>query len=153
MTYYERLSSCLVKAKRLESPLWDKLEYHILNNLSMIYSPKTILNIFHNFALAKKGSRELYYALQLTICRGHLFERPYFLQGQVQHAFSSELVATLFRVFALASDKLGMTLTPEFTQYLLKILNHSQFRLFELGHVIAIVENLKYFEYGREIEG
>jgi hypothetical protein len=78
-----------VKAGRLESPLWHRLEYHILNNLSMTYSLKTVLDTFHNFALANKGSKEFYYALQLTIYKGHLFETQYFLQGHIQHGFSS----------------------------------------------------------------
>lgn len=73
MTYYYRLSEALVKAKRLDSPLWDKLEYHILNNLSMDYDTKVVLDILHNFVLANKGSRKLYFALQQTIYKGHLF--------------------------------------------------------------------------------
>jgi hypothetical protein len=128
------------------------LEYHILNNLSMIYSPKTILDTFLNFAIAGKGSKEFYHALQLTIYQGHLFERPYFLQGQVQHAYSSELLATLFRVFGLAVNGLGMSPTPEFSQYLLKIMSHSQFQLYELDHVTTIIQNLQYFEYGEELD-
>lgn len=73
MSYYFRLTEALVKARRLDSNLWSKLEYHILNNLSMDYSTKLILDTFLNFALAGKGSAQLYYALQQTIYKGHLF--------------------------------------------------------------------------------
>jgi hypothetical protein len=56
MKYYERITECLVKAGRLEAPLWNKIEYHVMRNLDMEYSMGTILNIFLNFALANKGS-------------------------------------------------------------------------------------------------
>jgi hypothetical protein len=49
----------------------------------MEYSIKLILDTFHNFALAQKGSAQFYYALQQTIYKGHLFEKSFFLQGLV----------------------------------------------------------------------
>lgn len=73
MTYYQRITVGLLENQRFESKLWDKLEDHILKNLGMEYSLKTITDIFTSYALAQKGSDTFYQMLQKAIYLGHWY--------------------------------------------------------------------------------
>ena len=73
MTHYQRITVGLLENQRFQSKLWDKLEDHILKNLSMEYSLKTITDIFTSYALAQKGSDVFYQMLQKTIYLGHWY--------------------------------------------------------------------------------
>jgi hypothetical protein len=46
-----------------------------------------------------------------------------------------------------------MVIDPDFSAYMLKILNHPRFVLEELGHIVGILEHLDPFMFGKEIDG
>jgi hypothetical protein len=73
MTYYQRITVGLLENQRFESTLWDKLEDHILKNLGMEYSLKTLTDIFISYAQAQKGSDVFYQMLQKSIYLGHWY--------------------------------------------------------------------------------
>jgi len=73
MTYYQRITTALFEGDRLESKLWDKIEGHVLTNLGMEYSLKTITDIFSCYALARKGSDVFFQMIQKAIYLGHWF--------------------------------------------------------------------------------
>lgn len=75
MVYYKRLAESLLEAGRSQSPLWDKLEGHIISNLGMPYTTRTFCDIFRAFALSKNGTEELYAAFQYVVVRGHLWNQ------------------------------------------------------------------------------
>jgi hypothetical protein len=60
-----------------------------MRNLDMEYHVQTILQIFLNFAMANKGTKDFYHILQLTVTKGHLFLSPIGLKGLRNHSYSS----------------------------------------------------------------
>jgi len=52
MIYYKRIVEALVKVGRSTKYLFDRIENHILNNLSMEYSLQTIVDILFAFSQA-----------------------------------------------------------------------------------------------------
>lgn len=42
-------------------------------------------------------------------------------------------------------------LHTDFQKYLLNVLNHPQFTIYELAHVTDIIEAMRYFDYGDEV--
>ena len=94
-TYYEKITKALIKAERYDSLLWQTVEYYCLRNLSMDYSPLTVINILLNFAKANQGSMMFYDSMMRVFYKGgHLFEANPLLT-QTHHSHDSAMVATL----------------------------------------------------------
>lgn len=117
MVYYQRITSALLEGGRLESTLWDKLEDHILTNLGMEYSLKTITDIFSCYALAGKGSDVFFQQIQKAIYLGHWFN--YDFKHKLLPGFSQtgEFYALLVQTYSLAKTNCDIHLLPEFLDY------------------------------------
>ncbi len=79
MVYFKRVAEALVDANRYESNIFAKLENHIMNNLAMDYETDIIVDILFAFAKSGNGSEDFYNTIQLTITKGHLFNKNFLL--------------------------------------------------------------------------
>ena len=79
MHHYEKIAYSLVNANRLDSPLFPKLEKHIIDNMHLDYDTLTMVKILSYFSSANKGSNEFYDSMQYIIFKGHLFNNNFFI--------------------------------------------------------------------------
>ena len=80
MLYYKRLAEAFVAVNRFGSAMFQKLEQHIMSNLAMEYEVETMVDILLAFYKSGNGSQDFYHAMQLTMVKGHLFNKNMLLE-------------------------------------------------------------------------
>jgi hypothetical protein len=94
------------------------VEGHVLANLGMDYSLKTITDIFSCYALARQGSDVFFQMIQKAIYLGHWFNFDFkhkLLPGYNQ---PGEFYALLVQTYSLAKRNCDIHLLPDFLDYI-----------------------------------
>lgn len=153
MLYYKRIAESLVKVNRFTPYLFKKLEFHILNNLSMDYELPTMLDIVWAFAIADQGSKEFYNSMQFVICRGHMWNTlPVFRDMWRLTPQQGQFVAKLISTFSVAKQRIpDLRMEPEFLSLIEKIATNdkAQYNLEDLATVMEHIGTFKFEESGK----
>lgn len=147
MTYYKRIAESLVQVNRFTPYVFDKLEHHIKNNLSMEYDLKTMLDILFAFALSNNGSKGFYNAMQQIMVKGHMHHRLPHLQLHSELPSHGNFVAKLVETYALAKYKHpDLQLEPDFIATAYNLITNKKAK-YSLEDLVRVMQNVYVFEF------
>ena len=150
MNYYRRLLLSLLDAGRHKSPLWDKIEQHVIKNLGMDYSVRTFCDIFKAFALSHNGTEEFYEICQHVIYKGHLDSSYYRLRNNLsEFDATGEYFALLVETYGIVHQYSSLKLSPELQDYIYKSLKHSKVEFSEISSLSRILRYLPHLDFER----
>ncbi|KAL4468327.1 hypothetical protein ABPG72_010728 [Tetrahymena utriculariae] len=152
MTDYKRIVEALAEVNRFEPTIFAKIEMYILRNMSLDYDLKTIVDILYAFGKGELGQKEFYDAVQITIYKGHLFNRNPLLKT-VELPYNGETTSKLLKIFTNAKKLKDFELNPNFVVYMYKTLmsNNTKYNLVNLIDTMKYVSHFQ-FDTQDEIE-
>lgn len=150
MLYYKRLAEAFVAVNRFGSAMFQKLEQHIMSNLAMDYEIETMVDILLAFYKSGNGSQDFYHAMQLTMVKGHLFNKIMLLENRMELPFNGRVISNITEVYAEVSQKFrNFPLEPDFLVMMYKMITNKRMN-FELNDIVKIMKFIEVFKYEDE---
>ncbi|EAR83095.1 hypothetical protein TTHERM_01015980 (macronuclear) [Tetrahymena thermophila SB210] len=150
MTDYKRVVEALAEVNRFEPAIFAKIEMYILRNMSLDYDIKTIVDILYAFGKGEIGQKEFYDAVQITIYKGHLFNRNPLLKT-VELPYNGETTSKLLKIFTNAKKLKEFELNPNFVVYMYKMLMSNNTK-YNLVNLIDTMKYLSHFQFDTQDE-
>ena len=148
MTYYKRIAESMVQVNRFTPQVFERLEMHVMNNMSMDYELRTMLDILFAFAVSGNGSAKFYNAMQFVIYKGHMFNRHasfYMLWKDTPR--HGAFIAKLINTFSIVRDRLPeMKLEPDFNSMIRKLVTNDRAN-YNLESLVTVMEHIEAFEF------
>ena len=152
MTYYKRISESLVQVNRFNPVVFDRLENHIMNNLSMEYSLNTMLDILYAFSVSGNGSIKFYNAMQYVLFNGHMFNRPWPLNTIVATPMHGYFIGRICEIYDRARDKFpALILQGDFRSLMYYLLINKKAN-YLLEDLVQVLRHVDVFEFEEQVE-
>lgn len=147
MINYKRIAESLVIVNRFGSEIFWKLENHIMNNLSMEYDIKTMIDILFAFSISKNGTKEFYDSMQYVLQKGHMFNKNPMLEYNIETPFSGHFISKIIEIYHKVNQKFyNFNNEPNFRVLLFKVLinKKTKYELFEINKCINYIDFLEF---------
>ena len=147
MIYYKRIAESLVQVNRFNPIVFDKLEDHIMNNLSMVYELNTILDILFAFSISGNGSLKFYNAMQYVLFKGKMFNRPWTLDNMIDKPWRGHFIGRICEVYDRAKDKFpNLTLEADFRSFMYNLIINKKAN-YLLEDLVQVLRHIDVFEF------
>lgn len=148
MTYYKRIAESLVEVNRATPQVFERLEMHVMNNMSMDYETKTMIDILFAFAKSGNGSSKFYNAMQYILYKGHMFNRQasfYMLWKETPK--HGQFIARLVSTYSIAKGRFPeLVFEPDFNSLVHKLVANDRAN-YNLEDLTMVMEHVQAFDF------